>query len=203
MEWLDSVNWGSILSFVGGGGFLWVLNYALNLRKQKKDEFVILRETWAKEDEKNKEKIKELEKKGSIDHEKLVKLNKAVFELKQAIEVFKLVDNQLPLPQWMKNKDLVMIDLNDSYEQVFLIPNGKHKADYIGYSDIDIWGEEIGKQYQYNDEQAVKNRKLIVKEEQVKLTPDKTVNMWIIKYPVFNGFDVIGVKGMAIFKPAA
>lgn len=30
----------AVLSFIGGGGFLWVLNYALSLRKQRKDEFV-------------------------------------------------------------------------------------------------------------------------------------------------------------------
>lgn len=34
----------AILSFIGGGGFLWVLNYALNLRKQRKDEFAFLEE---------------------------------------------------------------------------------------------------------------------------------------------------------------
>ena len=35
-----------ILTFVFGGSFLGVLNWALGLRKQKKDEFIILRETW-------------------------------------------------------------------------------------------------------------------------------------------------------------
>lgn len=61
MEWFNSLELSKVANFVFGGGVVWILNYALNLRKQKKDEFVILRETWVAEDKKNKETIKKLE----------------------------------------------------------------------------------------------------------------------------------------------
>lgn len=64
----------AVLSFVGGGGFLWVLNYALSLRKQRKDEFVILRETWKSQFEEMRNELAETKEQLKLAREEIAEL---------------------------------------------------------------------------------------------------------------------------------
>lgn len=203
------------------------LEYVLKFRKQNqeistaqstdnRDEFQLLRDTFRAEFERQNIRIAELEnevKKLKNEHQeeidRRVKAEQALIttgvmlnELYESIEALKLVDNNLPAPKWVKNKELKMIDLNDAYERMFLTPHGKSKKDYIGHSDIDVWGKEIGKAYQKNDSEVIRKRDLIKTYEEHIMPNGQTQKLWVMKWPIFSDVDVVGVKGMCIPLPS-
>lgn len=196
-----------VIVFVSGGGLLWVFKTLLDYRKQNKDEFTILRETWSEQFKQDAIKIAELtgrlqSKEDECEQYKvhLGNLGTQMMSLMEDLERLELVDNDIPVPKWLKNKDLIMLSLNDAYERVFLIPNGFVRKDYIGKSDVDVWGDAIGLEYQAGDREAMDKRELIKTTETVKLGAIELL-MWILKWPVFKGSEIVGVKGMAILIP--
>lgn len=64
-----------IVTFISGGTVLGLLNWALTLRKQKKDEFIILRETWKSQFDEMAEEIKALKSKIQDLHDELEAAN--------------------------------------------------------------------------------------------------------------------------------
>ena len=78
-----------------------------------------------------------------------------------------------------------------------LIPNGKKAADYIGNSDIDVWGKEIGEAYQSHDMEVVNSGQVWNGSEKIMIKGK--IEYWqIIKYPRYFGNSIIGIAGVAI-----
>lgn len=209
-----------VIVFVSGGGLLWIVNSYIKLRQDKREdktsaqnEFKVLQDGLMLEFTRLNTRISELEK--ELNDEKqahnetkqmlykfqgiVEKLGESLIGLQGEITLLKLVDNDTPIPMWTKSKDGVMLDLNNAYETMFLKPNGKTKTDYVGKTDVQMWGEVIGKEYENGDELAITKRDVITFLESVKFG-DKILRMWIVKWPIFSGINIAGTQGMAIPK---
>lgn len=210
----------NVISFIGGGGLLWLFNSYIKLRQDKREdkasaqnEFKVLQEGLMIEFARLNTRIGDLEK--DLNEEKqahtetkqllfqfqnmVEKLGDSLIGLQTEIGQMGLVENDSPIPMWRKSKDGMMLDLNKPYETMFLKPNGFSKAHYVGKTDVQMWGEEIGNEYARGDSEAINKRDVITFLEKVKFG-SKIYRMWIVKWPVFSGSEIIGVQGLAIPK---
>lgn len=124
-------------------------------------------------------------------------LEKDVLGLRNQIILLESAHMDLPIPMWLKDTKGIMLALNASYEQTFLIPNGKTTSDYIGKTDIDVWGQEIGTQYWKHDQQVLRTGRKFDGKEIVEVDGEKT-EYRVIKYARFAGRTKIGIAGLAI-----
>ena len=154
------------------------------------EEIKTLKDNTDKENAELRERLRECEKNGIKNYQELTELKFQLIQLESA-------DFDMPFPRWIKDHEGKMLKLNKSYEQIFLTPNGKKMMDYIGKTDVDIWGEEIGKMYQENDQWVMKNKKVWRGTEKVNID-GKISDCKIVKYPFFAGGTIIGVAGVGI-----
>lgn len=71
------------------------------------------------------------------------------------LSIFMQAHLALPLPMAVKDEESRMVSVNKAYWQVFLKAQGIDLHDYTGLTDIDIWGEEVGREYQKHDRTAM------------------------------------------------
>ena len=140
---------------------------------------------------------KRLREEEETNSKRLVELERRLTELTQTVMLMESAHQDLPLPQWLKDRNGIMLAFNQSYEETFLVPIGVTKNEYIGRSDYDIWPEEIAKQYAINDRKVLLSRVVWEGEEDVQ-TPDGVGKWRVIKYPRFSGNILIGIAGIAI-----
>lgn len=179
-----------ILSALGGGTITQMLNFYFNNRKQSSDELTAAYNI-----------IKEDNDRLRLDNNdyrsRLEQVEKELFVIRH----LQASANHIPFPQWSKDKDGRMVWLNPSYELVFLAPHGKSAENYLGKTDVEKWGEEVGKIYQAGDTQVMLKKKAIKLIEPV-LQPDGTTDDWeIIKFPTFADIQrdvLLGTTGIAI-----
>jgi len=87
-----------------------------------------------------------------------------------------------PYPWWQKLKrgdDYRFLDLNKAYEKTF----GYSKMKSIGKSNIDVFGNEVGKVYRANDSIVLAEWKNIITIEPAKKKDSLTKKVLVIKYP--------------------
>ena len=78
------------------------------------------------------------------------------------------------------------------------MPLGKSREDYIGKTDVDFWGKEIGEIYTRNDQVVIHSKKPMVTVEPVN-TNDGVSKVYVIKYPyLISEQYVVGLGGIAI-----
>lgn len=118
--------------------------------------------------------------------------------LKAQLENMKKAFPDLPIPLWLKDRNGIMLSLNDAYEKAFLIPQGKHRGDYIMQDDKAIWPERVAELFKKNDLKAIERGKSvrIVFEEAPEM--DILKNWQFIKYPYYIDGTLIGIGGIAI-----
>jgi len=117
----------------------------------------------------------------------------------------KIVNNYLishpdsPEPMWLKGLDGTMISLNDAYEQVFLLPQGFTRDNYIGFPDEIIWGGKIAAKFAEFDKKARRDETDVIIEEMNNNNP--ILDNWVfIKMPYWKKGQLIGIAGRAIRK---
>jgi len=142
--------------------------------------------------------------------EKVYQLEMQNVELQAKITTLSSLNYESPVPTWFKDLQGNMVTLNAAYEETFLKPNGKDRYDYIGKTDLEFWGQELGdiglaESYRQADLDVMMKREQIRSENQVNINGN-LVDLIIIKYPVWsagpdwNGKKMIGVGGVAIVK---
>lgn len=128
---------------------------------------------------------------------KIIKMQGELMSLKYKITLLESAQNHSPLPMWLKDTDGTMLAVNDSYDAIFLKPNGIQKGDYVGHFDADVWPETLAQEYKENDEQVLNTRKVFRGYENVLIDGKK--HKWrIIKYPRYAGEIIVGIAGIAI-----
>lgn len=118
--------------------------------------------------------------------------------LKSNLQLVGAITNDLPMPMWLKDVDGRMMYLNKAYEQAYLIPMGLTANDYIGKTDADVWGEEIGEMYRQADAIAMQSDKPTISIERVEGKGLKSRDIKVVKYRRKLGNTVLGIGGMAI-----
>lgn len=98
-----------------------------------------------------------------------------------------------PFPAWRKDARGRMVWLSKSYIKNYLQPNGLEEEDYLGKTDIEVWGEEIGGEYYRNDREMVARNEMIVVKENIKGNGQHV----IIKWPSYGRENQIYINGMS------
>jgi PAS domain-containing protein len=187
----------AIATLLGGGLIGKYFAHQQEKRKQGTSEFrelMIERKNYTTE---LSERIDELEKLIETQTQIMRQQSEEINKLRMQLITLENSANDAPLPIWLKDNNGYMIFLNSYYEDMFLTPAGKTIDDYIGKSDVDVWGEEIGEEYRGNDLEVHYNRKAIRYVENVKVNGVESA-IEVLKYPRFYKNQVIGIGGLVL-----
>lgn len=179
-----------LIGLFGGGTLVKVIAPAISSRR---DDFTVLQNAWREEFEKLKSEMIDVKAQNLY-------LEKQVLSLSTQIATLKQILPDLPIPLWFKDVNGTMLQLNDAYEKAFLIPQGKHRGDYIGQSDEVIWGQDVADTFRENDAKALDSgdQATIIFEEE---RHSRLLCNWIfLKYPKIIDGVVVGIGGIAIPK---
>lgn len=103
----------------------------------------------------------------------------------------------LPVPWWAKKVDGTMVDMNQAYERWHLLDKGLTRNDYIGSTDLQVWGPEIAALFRHNDLDVLRSGEMKVCVEQV-VVGGRVVDVYVIKYPISVNGKVEMIGGMQI-----
>lgn len=187
----------SLVSAIFSGGLVGVItNFILKKKEQQSKDYTNLIDRLEQE---NLRLVAENEKKRKNEEQtrkKIQSLERDIFNLKNKLQLLQNLQLSLPLPQWAKGKDGVMISFNKAFENEFILPNKRDPMTYIGSTCVDFWRHEFAEEYCEHDREVLKlkNPKHFV--EQFK-NPKGMVNWEIYKYPLYSGNLIIGVGGIA------
>lgn len=150
-----------IVGAITGGGLVSLLQWYLSLRKAKlserqydQSEYQAIIGEMRQERERmggEIEALRQIEKR--LSHQ-ITALQLEMSELRNRLALMVGTNMNLPVAMWIKSPDGRMVFLNDTYERLFLMPIGRRKEEYLGQTDREFWGEEIGKIYEDNDRLA-------------------------------------------------
>lgn len=161
--------------------------------------FELLKSTWKEEFSRYEEKIEKLWTTQAKLEDKVHILEVENESLRQQLIQLKALHPEMPIPMWLKDYTGKMLSLNQSYEDAFLFPLGKTRADYIGFYDEDIWGKDIAEVFRANDHLAMAQKKFIELDNEHLKHP--LFQGWVFyKYPVFSEGTFIGVAGLGLPK---
>ena len=171
-----------------------LFTFLINFQQQSRSDFAFV--------------TKELKEQILILREENEKLRHEVSHLQNQIAALSSMQYESPLPTWRKSIDGKMLQLNKAYEQTFLVPNGKDRFDYIGKTDKEFWGDELGNpiiaQSYRKADINVMNTRTTIRTEQFANLDGVRVKLIVYKYPVWssgpewNGRKIIGVGGIAV-----
>lgn len=101
---------------------------------------------------------------------------------------------QNPNIQWVKNKDFVLIDINNAFVKYLLEPNGLSREDCVGYTDFNIRDSTSALEYQKYDQKAID---CFCSTVQIIKAPyyGDSILFTAIKYPVIFENGDTGVAG--------
>jgi len=187
----------TIISVIGAGGLGAFLTYKLGDRKQDESEFVTLVKEYKQLYDVQKVELSFLKKEVDNLRIQFVEKDKEVEQLRNQLMIFESSHADVPVPLWLKDIQGKMLFLNSEYEQTILYPQNKNQDDYIGNTDIDVWGKEIGEKFFKNDLQVIKKRKAIQFLERWK-GDDCIYEGKVLKYPRYLGKTIIGVGGIIL-----
>lgn len=110
-----------------------------------------------------------------------------------------------PLPMWIKSVGTAtepgkMLAVNEAFEDLYLRPIGRRATEYIGLSDRDFWGSEIGDSYWAQDLEVIYSGEIadVTANHPFKKKNGVPIQLRVIKYPRYFGRTMIGVAGVAI-----
>jgi hypothetical protein len=94
------------------------------------------------------------------------------------------------------NREPVMIHVNDHYRTNWIYPLSKEPADYIGRTDIEYWGETIGKEFLKYDKIVIKSKVGMDIDVPDPITGEI---LRVILAPVLYKGEVVQINGEVIF----
>ena len=194
----ENINGITVLLSAVVGALTWVTSNFVSKRQSKRDDFKAISDAYTLEFERQNKKLIDLEARIQACADNEIEQASKIRNLQLTIKSLSIQGLQLPIPMWMKDELGTMISLNDEYERTFLLPLGKSREDYIGKTDVDFWGKEIGEIYTRNDQVVIHSKKPMVTVEPVN-TNDGVSKVYVIKYPyLISEQYVVGLGGIAI-----
>ena len=193
-------NINGITVFLSGvvGVLTWVTSNFVSKRQSKRDDFKAISDAYAIEFERQNKRLIDLEARIQACADNEAEQASKIRNLQLTIKSISIQGLQLPIPMWMKDELGTMISLNDDYEKSFLLPLGKSREDYIGKTDVEFWGKEIGEIYSSNDQVVIQSKKPMVTVEPIN-TVKGIDKVYAIKYPyLISEQYVVGLGGIAI-----
>lgn len=106
--------------------------------------------------------------------------------------------DDLPLPAWITEAETNIVRyVNPKYETMFLKPLGYTKFDLIGKTANHIFGDELTRRFNLNNQWVIDNKRSLERKENV-LMENQQLKLWnTVKYPIFEYERVRAVGGVA------
>lgn len=163
------------------------------------NDFLILKEAYREEFLRYEKKFDDLNSKYSKLEAEMEALRDENNDLREKLRLTRAAFPDLPIPMWLKDDKGMMLSLNQAYEDCFLMPQKKTRADYVGHYDEDIWGQAIADVFKRNDLAAVSQKKVsFVIEDTID---NSLLTGWhFFKYPKYIDGIFVGVGGLALPK---
>lgn len=196
MNWNEIIL--AIISALSGGGLGSFLTFRLSKRQQDQSDFKSLIEEYKGLVKDYKAELDELRKDVDILKVELNTKEIEVRQLRNQLMIFESSHADIPVPIWLKDTNGTMLFLNKEYERNLLHPVGKNMDDYIGHTDSEVWGDEVGQQFRDHDLKVMRKKQSIEFEETWQGPNGKIYTGKVIKYPRFLGNTVIGIGGILI-----
>lgn len=185
------MNWIELgVAFGSGTVIQYVVTYINSKRTNNRDDFSKIVETWQHDNERLRSENEKLERELHVIR---LELN----ELRAKVILMESAHSDAPLPMWLKDTKGIILSVNRSYEETFLIPLNKTANDYIGNTDFAVWPPEIAAQFQKNDSHVLKTGKPWRGVEEIQT--ETGIQKWnVLKYVRYAGTIKLGVAGIAI-----
>lgn len=169
---------------IGAGGATGLGALFLKYRANRSLDMQVLLDRLDKENEELKEEID--------------KLKAGFHEMQISLLYIKSAHYSSPFATWVKNRNGIMMTVNDAYENLFLKPRGLTKFQYLGYKDSQVWPEALAKEYAKNDA-YVMEQEVEWRGYETVILKRKKVQWRISKWPVYDDMrrKVVGIAGMA------
>lgn len=186
----------TLVSIVSGAGGLQVFNMWKDRRAEKRldktenrTDFDTIIATYKEDNERLRKSEKELS-------ERVGRLENLYQQCLYKLQLMESAHYDLPIPAWLKDTSGTMLSVNKAYEEIFLIPLGKSATDYIGKTDSEFWGEDLGSEYSKNDQKVFRSGKSQIVTETVMLPNMETTKWMILKYIRMAGNTKVGIAGI-------
>lgn len=186
------------ISGVVGGALGGLGTFLVGMKTSSRDDFRLIIESLQKDNAEIRERIGHLAKDLEHTNEERDRLRAQVIDLQQKVILLESDHQDLPLPMWLKDLHGNMLSLNMAYEETFLHPIGKTASEYIGKTDVDIWGKEVGETYLRHDKMVIRTGRTWRGIEEVPDGSGGVVEWSVMKYIRYAGHVKIGVAGLAI-----
>lgn len=177
---------------ISGGAVTTLTNYFISRKKEDRTDFERIVATWENDNSR-------LRKVNEADRAKIDELERKLFDLQNKILLMESSHSDLPLPQWLKDTNGVMLAVNKAFEDYFLLPIGKTAGDYLGNNDFHIWPNDVAERLFANDREVMRRRKPVRHKEIMNLAGHME-EIDVIRYPRFSDRTLIGVAGIALVK---
>lgn len=187
----------AIAGVVAGVGGLRVFDFFLGKKKESRYDFKSIITTYGEDNERLRLKMDAMESELKAQKEQQLKDKEEIHKLSMKLQLMESAHYDLPIPSWLKDTNGVMLALNPAYEELFLRPLELNPSDYIGKTDIEFWGEKVGKQFMNKDQQVFRQGKSELVIEHIPLPNGEFARYLILKYVRMAGNVKIGIAGMA------
>ena len=189
-----------IIAVFSGGAATKIFDFFIAKERVNQDEFQAIVEQWQSDNERLRDENENYRKVEKDLYKKLSSLEKQIQNLQTKLLLMESAHQHLPIPSWLKDTDGKMLSVNKAYETNFLIPNGFTKFDYMGKTDVEIWGEKIASEYKETDENALKcDQKYWFGHQPIIVgKSDETTKWKVLKYVRYVNDVAIGIGGIAI-----
>jgi len=193
-----------LLTFLGGGTVLQLFNMWKEKRVEKREDKIEGRNDFETLIEQYKEDNLRLREEVAAMRDEIKEMaaeqrkdKQEIHNLSLKLQLMESAHYDLPIPAWLKDTNGTMLSLNAAYEELFIVPLGKKIEDYVGKTDSEFWGEEIGKEYLLNDLKILRQGKSEIVTETVVMANGEKSQWMILKYPRMAGNTKIGIAGIA------
>ena len=198
--------WVQLFAAVLGGGALFTFlgKWMTESRLGKKDvsdknqsHFESLNERYSNFTDRIEKRLAECEERCRNCEAEHMETKLQLREMQVKIALFESAHQDSPLPTWLKDADGTMLSLNSAYEEIFLIPRGMTKADYLHKKDIDVWPEELAARFRQHDLRVQTSGQEWRGMEEV-IVGGERVKWRILKYVRYSGGVKLGIAGIAM-----
>jgi len=181
-----------MIAWIFGGGFILAfMKYLQSIRETSMKEVLQALEMY-------KAQAQELRDQTKAQEKRIHQLELEQQEERVRLAILEGLFHDIPLAQWVKDKEGRYVIVSQQFETQFLIPMKTKKEEVFGKTDTEIWGEEADPQTEINDQltMATKESRWFIEGKNTK----ELDNRWkVLKWPWYKGREVWGTCGMAAF----
>lgn len=173
---------------VVGGGALAVYNA---IRKNKRDDFTTIADTWKQDNTRLREENTNLKASRSALRKEL----ETCKDMQGKFLLVSLASKNLPFPHWRKSNDGEFLWVNDHFERLILKPRGFSAKDIGGKTVFDIFDPETAEKLKAGEMEA-RNLKGELCETGFRFKTEKG-DFAVMKHALFIDDTYVGMEGIA------